>query len=192
MGVFVYGRMNPPTKGHRALIEAAKNKRINKSQPVYVFATSTQNKKNNPLSANEKKQILNTMFAGNTNVEIIVLQPGKTKMNNAIRIMRNKGVTPTTLVLGQNRINKGSFAYVENAYGIKRVSGGNRNLNSPNSPNGTMNIKKISASKARQAARANENLSKFMNNKVPKNLVNEIAKKIKNRTTRKRKTPNTN
>lgn len=183
MGVFIFGRMNPPTKGHKALIEAAKNKRINKSVPVYVFVTATQRLPNNPLFVNEKKKILNAMFKNDPNVVIVPLQPNKTGITNAMRIMNEQhGVTPTILVLGQNRINKGSFKFV-NQMGVRRVSGGNRNLSSTTSTGGQLNIKNISATKAREAAVKGGNFNRFMNtNKVPKSLLNETAQKIRNRT----------
>jgi nicotinic acid mononucleotide adenylyltransferase len=182
MVVFTFGRMNPPTKGHEALINAARKIRANSgtSEPVFVFVTATQNIPNNPLSVNEKLNILNNMFRNVPNVRVIGLRPGKSTIKNAINQMRahTNGGVPTQLVMGQNRINKGSFAFV-NKLGIRRVSGGNRNMTSTNS--GNKNIKKVSGTKTRQAAQRGENIKPLLSNKVSQNKANKYRNIIKAR-----------
>ncbi len=182
MVVFTFGRMNPPTRGHEALINAARKIRNNSgiSEPVFVFVTATQNIPNNPLSVNEKLNILNNMFRNVPNVRVIGLRPGKSSIKNALNQIRahaNGGV-PTQLVVGQNRINKGSFAFL-NRLGVQRVSGGNRNMTSTNS--GNKNIKKVSGTKTRQAAQRGENIKPYLSTKVSQNKANRYRNIIKAR-----------
>ena len=65
---YTYGRMNPPTVGHRALIDQLISEAHNAD--AYVFPTSTHDAPKNPLPVKRKVEILRRMFA-NRPVRII-------------------------------------------------------------------------------------------------------------------------
>ena len=47
---FCFGRMNPPTLGHKQVFETLKNN----GDDYFIFLSKTQDKKENPLSHDEK------------------------------------------------------------------------------------------------------------------------------------------
>lgn len=56
--VFACGRFNPPTVGHRKMIE-----RMSKvGKPVFIFATGSQDRLRNPLHLDQKLGFLRSMF----------------------------------------------------------------------------------------------------------------------------------
>jgi len=57
---YTYGRMNPPTVGHRALIDQVIAEAA--GADVYIFPTSTHDAPKNPLPVERKVDILRKMF----------------------------------------------------------------------------------------------------------------------------------
>jgi hypothetical protein len=143
--MFVYGRFNPPTKGHEMMIQKMINScPTNKCTP-FIVMTKTQNKNKNPLSPNQKSNIMKKMFP---NVDVII-------SSNPLQIvakLRNAQYDPIAMMLGGNRIN--NFSWVKN---VNKVSAGERNANNP-----------ISATLARAGARSGNitQFRKFMSNKL--------------------------
>ena len=67
----VYGRLNPPTRGHKSLINQMIEENPYRTRKVLV--THTQNKKNNPLKPEEKVNILRNMIDQETLVNLLQL-----------------------------------------------------------------------------------------------------------------------
>lgn len=61
---FTYGRFQPPTIGHRMLVESLAKAAEEVGADAYVFATSTQDSKRNPLMVGEKVYWMKKVFAG--------------------------------------------------------------------------------------------------------------------------------
>lgn len=64
--IFAFGRWQPPTIGHALLVNAVKKLAVQQKADHYIFASKTQDKKQNPLPVDRKVYYLNKMFP-NTN-----------------------------------------------------------------------------------------------------------------------------
>lgn len=60
--VFAFGRFQPPTTGHELLVNAVKKIAAKQGADHYIFASRTQDKKQNPLPVDRKVYYLNRMF----------------------------------------------------------------------------------------------------------------------------------
>jgi FAD synthase len=60
---FTFGRFQPPTLGHRLMIEGLARAAAAEGADAYVFVSSTQDKKKNPLSVEEKTAWMRKMYA---------------------------------------------------------------------------------------------------------------------------------
>jgi len=99
--VFSYIRANPPTKGHRMLIEQViETARSANKTPIIVVSHSTGNAKN-PLPVENKVRILKRWFP---NVTIMASSKNRTIAKIAQNFNKN-----SIMVLGQNRKNAFSF-----------------------------------------------------------------------------------
>ena len=99
--VFSYIRANPPTKGHRMLIEQViETARSANKTPIIVVSHSTGNAKN-PLPVENKVRILKRWFP---NVTIMA----SSKERSIAKIAQNFNKN-SIMILGQNRKNAFSF-----------------------------------------------------------------------------------
>ena len=158
--IFTYGRMNPPTKGHESLIKTLlKNSKKEGADP-FIVITHTQNKKKNPLTAAEKKNILEKMFP---NVPVLSTSKSEPNPNYIINKLKSKGYDNIQMMVGSDRLN--SFGFVK----APVRSGGERGPSS------------ISATKVRAAALNNKNIKPLMSNKLSNKNLKNIKNKIVNR-----------
>jgi len=67
--VMAFGRMNPPTTGHEKLVSKVKEIAANHNAPHHVILSQTQDKKKNPLSAEQKLKHAKRAFP-NTNISV--------------------------------------------------------------------------------------------------------------------------
>ena len=163
--IFTYGRLNPPTIGHKVMIDnLIKEARKIKADP-YIVITHTQNKKKNPLSVDEKMMLIARMYPG---VPILATSKQEPNPQYIVAKLKNKGYTNMSMMVGSNRLNQ--FNWV----GVPIVSGGVRNANT-NKPTG------VSATEARKAA-VKGNLKTFarmVNTNNPKMWMRLIANRLK-------------
>ena len=141
--VFTFGRMNPPTIGHKKVIDKIKSL---PGKP-FLFLTHTQNAKKDPLSFEQKlkfaKQSFSDITIGDPNVKTII---------QAMQSLQKKGYANVVLVVGSDRVPY--FSELLPKYNgkdykfdsIKVVTAGVRDEESDDSVEG------MSASKMRQAA----------------------------------------
>ena len=134
--IFVYGRFNPPTRGHKAMI----NKLLANAKEIgadpYVVVTHTQNKKKNPLTPEEKKAIIEKLYPG---VPVLATSKAEPKPTYIVNKLKNKKYTNISMMVGSNRLK--NFNWV----GVPVRSGGVRDPNANN-------VSGFSATKAREAA----------------------------------------
>jgi len=134
--IFVYGRFNPPTRGHKAMInKLLTNAKKMKADP-FIVVTHTQNKKKNPLTPDEKRAIIEKLYPGVPVLATSKAQPSPTYIVNKLK---KNNYTNISMMVGSNRLN--SFGWV----GIPVRSGGMRDPNANN-------VSGFSATKAREAA----------------------------------------
>lgn len=149
---FAFGRFNPPTLGHFALInktvESAKN------GDFYIFTGQTQDKDKNPLSYGDKISFMRLLFP---TIASHIIQDEKIKtVLNAADWLEAKGYTDATFVCGSDRIEEftkllNKWNEIHNGQGkgfttLNIVSSGERE-------EGAEGVAGISASKARELAR---------------------------------------
>lgn len=163
--IFTYGRLNPPTIGHKAMIDNLLNLAKKAKADPYIVITHTQDKKKNPLSIDEKMMLIARMYPG---VPILATSKQEPNPTYIVNKLKTKGYTNLSMMVGSNRLNQ--FNWV----GIPVLSGGVRNANT-NKPTG------VSATEARKAA-VKGNLKTFARmvpSNNPKRWMRLIANRLK-------------
>lgn len=150
--VFCFGRMNPPTLGHRRLFDTMNQQ----DGDLKIFLSKSHNQKEDPLSYHQKIYFINRLFPEYSNY--IVEDTNIKTVLHAASYLYDKDYRNVTFVAGSDRIDafqKLLFQYngvVGKAHGyydfstLNIVSSGNREDNSDE-------ISGISATNARNAAR---------------------------------------
>lgn len=151
---FCFGRMNPPTLGHRALLEKTKESAM--GGEYYVFISKSHDKKDNPLPYAEKLSFIDEMFPDIAQ-HIVRDETIKTPLL-AAKWLYEKGIRAMTMVAGGDRLPgyeqllaKWNSKEVRDAAGrdeviINFVSSGDRE-------DGADDLTGISATSARTAAK---------------------------------------
>jgi len=150
--VFAFGRMNPPTAGHKKIGE------VIKAQPgdPFIFVTHTQNAKTDPLTFSQKLTFAQKMFP--------MIKVGDKAVRTWVQAMQKleqMGYTDIIYVAGSDRVNQ--FNELLNKYNgkeynfnsVKVVSAGERDPDA-------QGLEGMSASKMRDLA-ARGDKSTFIN-----------------------------
>lgn len=151
---FTFGRFNPPTIGHKLLIDkviAFSNGEGNQGEEgeegdAYTFVTSTQDRGSNPLSVDEKVGLLKLMYPDDEEVRIInTTERSCRTIPQVIGKLREAGYQRLVMIVGSDRVDafKGKFE------GVTVVSAGQRDMNTEE----IEGVSSISASKMRKLAR---------------------------------------
>ena len=177
--IFVFGRMNPPTAGHELLINLAKEISEKENRELFIFVSQTKDSKKNPLSQDEKMELLDFVFP---DVKIVDEHWVKNPFD-AGYWLRDHGFKDVKLVAGSDRV--GDYTnrfkkYLDHddpklSFNFTRfkveAAGGERDPDSDD-------VSGVSASKARQLA-DDGNLAGFMQ-VLPANAPRDVAEKIYN------------
>jgi hypothetical protein len=153
---FTFGRFNPPTIGHAAMIETLIEKARPAKADIIVFPSATQDKKKNPLYAFNKTHYIEVMFPRKTGVQ--VLDPTVTGLRtifDVVAFLKKEGYTKLHFVVGSDRVEEFSETLKKYHPDVLVESGGERDMNS----NGT-NVAGMKATTVRKAA-ANKNWTTF-------------------------------
>jgi hypothetical protein len=152
---FAFGRFQPPTIGHSALIN--KVAETSKGGDYYIFTSQSQDVEKNPLDYGTKVSFLRLLFpqqAGH-----IVQDPKIKTVLDAADFLESKGFTDATFVCGGDRINEFK-RLLEKWNQIHHASGkGFRTLNivsCGDREDGAEGLSGVSASLARQYAVKND------------------------------------
>jgi len=154
--VFTFGRFNPPTTGHEKLIK--KLSTVNSKADYFVFASSSNDPKKNPLDYVSKVKFMRKMFP--KHARNIILDKKIRNVFDVMVFLFDKGYIKATMVVGSDRV--AEFDKIINKYnGVKGrhgfynfetlnvVSAGDRDPDSDE-------VSGMSASKMRAAAEAND------------------------------------
>lgn len=156
---FCFGRMNPPTLGHKQVFDTMKSQ----GGDMRIFVSQTQDSKKNPLDYSTKLKFIKEMFP--EYAKDVVDNPGLNTIVKVASYLFDQGYTAATFVAGSDRLDDlkkllETYNGVEGkAHGYYKfevldfVSSGEREED-------TDGIGGISASSAREAA-ANNNFEKF-------------------------------
>jgi hypothetical protein len=98
--VVTLGRMSPPHIEHSNLVNSVVNHAKSMNADPFVFVTQTQDKKKNPLSADEKLELLKAAHPDQE--KIFDKAPG---LLHALTALHKKGYKKVTVVLGDDRVN---------------------------------------------------------------------------------------
>jgi len=154
---FAFGRFNPPTIGHEKLFD--KIKKQSRGGSYRIYASKSEDAKNNPLKFKDKLKFLRKMFPKHAR-QIMSDKDVRTVLDIAVKLY-DQGYTKLTMVVGSDRVNE--FDILLNKYNgvdarhgfynfegaINVVSAGERD---PDSEGATG----MSASKMRMTAQQND------------------------------------
>lgn len=106
---FTFGRFQPPTLGHRVLAESLNAK--TEGDP-YIFVSSSQDSKKNPLDVHTKVSWMKYMFRDLKNVRIInTTVCGCRGVPAVVNKLKDAGYTKITMIVGSDR--EGEFGFLE-------------------------------------------------------------------------------
>ena len=97
---FTFGRMNPPTSGHRKLVNKLSDiAQKNKSRDYGVYLSKTQDKRDNPLSFEDKMHYAKVAFG-----DIMVAFTRARTVIEVMKELEKKKFTDITMVVGSDRV----------------------------------------------------------------------------------------
>ena len=176
----VFGRFNPPTVGHKKLLDAAK-KAAGKSN-LKIYPSRTQDAKKNPYDPDEKVDVMRQMFPDHA--ESIINDPNSKTIFDVLKQAHQDGHSSIKIVVGGDRVKefeKLSSSYNGKLYdfsGVETVSAGERDPDAEG-------VEGMSASKMRKAAADNDfdsfrkGVPTNIDDKTAKNMMNSLRKKMK-------------
>jgi hypothetical protein len=193
---FTFGRFQPPTIGHRILIDTMSKIAREENADAYVFVSSKQNNmeqyrkskaykemkttntfwstdlNENPLSVGQKVEFLRLMYPDTPTVFVDTTLEGCTQLFHIIDALRSVGYTDITMAIGSDRLP--TFQRVLRDSSIKVISLGERTVNSEN-----MSVKAMSGTKMRLAA-IKPDLDTFMRGTMIGNMTEEDVMRLMN------------
>jgi hypothetical protein len=193
---FTFGRFQPPTIGHKVLIDKMADLARDENADAYVFVSSKQNDmekykrskaykemvatnkfwstdlNENPLPVGAKVEFLHMMYPDTPVVFVDTTVERCTQLFNIIDVLRNAGYTDITMAVGSDRLPTFQKTLKEST--IKVISLGERNVNAAN-----MSAKTMSGTKMRLAAIAPDKDS-FLKGVIIGNMTEEDGLRLMN------------
>ena len=175
----VFGRFNPPTVGHKKLLDAAK-KAAGKGS-LKIYPSRSQDAKKNPYDPDEKVDIMKQMFPDHA--ESIVNDPNSRTIFDVLKQGYGDGHSSVKIVVGGDRVKefeKLSGDYNGKLYdfsSVETVSAGERDPDAEG-------VEGMSASKMRKAAADNDfdtfrqGVPDTIDDKTAKQMMNSLRKKM--------------
>jgi hypothetical protein len=121
--VFAFGRMNPPTTGHAALVDKVKEVAKANNADHSIVLSHSQDPEKNPLTGEQKLKHARRFFPG---ANIDVADSENPTFMHQLKKLHKQGVTHVTMVAGSDRVDE-----------YKKL------LDKYNGPNGEFNFKNI-------------------------------------------------
>ena len=175
-----FGRFNPPTVGHKKLLDAAK-KAAGKGS-LKIYPSRSQDAKKNPYDADEKVDVMRQMFPDHA--ENIVNDPNSKTIFDVLKQAHQDGYSSIKIVVGGDRVKeftKLSTDYngkIYDFFNVETVSAGERDPDAEG-------VEGMSASKMRKAAAVNDfdsfrkGVPDIIDDKSAKAMMNNLRKKMK-------------
>jgi len=169
----VFGRFNPPTVGHKKLLDAALQ--ISGDGDLRIYPSRSVDPKKNPLETDQKTELMKKMFPDHSD-NIINDESIKT-IFDALKLANNDGFSNVKIVVGSDRV--AEFDNLAQKYNgklydfeeIETISAGERDEDSEG-------VSGMSASKMRKAA--TENDFESFRKGIPDTLDDAAAKQMMN------------
>ncbi len=96
--IVAFGRMNPPTVGHKKLVDKLKSVATQKRGSPFLYLSHTQDKKKNPLSYEQKLKFARKAFGS-----VVTKSTSKTILQ-VMKELEGKKFTDTTIIAGSDRV----------------------------------------------------------------------------------------
>jgi len=169
----VFGRFNPPTVGHKKLLDAAAQ--VASDGDLRIYPSRSFDPKKNPLDPGQKSDLMKKMFPDHENS--IVNDESVKTIFDALKIADGEGYSNIKIVVGSDRV--GEFDNLAQKYNgdlydfdeIETISAGQREDDAEG-------VTGMSASKLRKAAAEND-FATFRTG-IPDNIDDKTAKTIMN------------
>lgn len=142
--VFSFGRLNPPTIGHKVMVDALLREEKSRGAKAYLVLTTSHDPNKNPLSPDQKEDWVSKFFPS---VEV-VLAKGNSIIKTAEQFISD-GADELVLVVGSDRVKEFSAMFARTELPVEVVSAGERD-------EGADGAKGASASKMRAAVAADD------------------------------------
>ena len=117
--VFAFGRFNPPTIGHKKLLDKVVSMTQQVNGKGYLFLSQKQNNKTDPLTFDEKQDYLKMFYP-----DIVVGDAGVKTIIQALQKIQAEGRTRIVMVAGSDRV--AEFQKLLNQYNGKPDKQGNQ------------------------------------------------------------------
>ncbi len=169
----VFGRFNPPTVGHKKLLDTAK--KASGGGQLRIYPSRYQDSKKNPLEPEQKVEVMGKMFPDYANH--IVDDPNAKTIFDALKQAYDDGFNNVKIVVGDDRLSE--FDKLSKNYNGKLYNFGNLETISAGErdPDGE-GVEGMSASKMRLAAAEND-FDSFRKG-IPTSLDDKITKQLFN------------
>jgi len=172
--IFAFGRMNPPTVGHAALVDKVKEIAAAKKAGHTIVLSHSQDPEKNPLSAEQKIKHASRFFP-NTNIKVASSEAPT--FIHQLKELSKKGITHVTMIAGSDRIEEYKKLLDKyngpgkefNFKSVDVVSAGERDPDAEG-------VTGMSASKMRDHA-INNRFSEFKNG-IPSHVSNKHAREM--------------
>jgi phosphopantetheine adenylyltransferase len=169
----VFGRFNPPTVGHKKLLDAALQ--ISGDGDLRIYPSRSVDPKKNPLETDQKTELMKKMFPDHS--DNIINDDSIKTIFDALKLANNDGFSNVKIVVGSDRV--AEFDNLAQKYNgklydfeeIETISAGERDEDAEG-------VSGMSASKMRKAA--TENDFESFRKGIPDTLDDAAAKQIMN------------
>ena len=169
----VFGRFNPPTVGHKKLLDGAAS--VAGDGDIRIYPSRSNDPKKNPLEPGQKTELMKKMFP--SHADNIINDESVKTIFNALELANNDGYSNIKIVVGSDRV--AEFDNLAQKYNgelydfeeIETISAGERDEDAED-------VSGMSASKMRKAAAEND-FATFRTG-IPDNLDDKTAKQIMN------------
>jgi phosphopantetheine adenylyltransferase len=169
----VFGRFNPPTVGHKKLLDNAA--RVAGSGDLKIYPSRSEDPKKNPLNPNQKTEMMKKMFPDHE--ENIINDEDVRTVFDALKLASAEGYSNVNIVVGSDRVSE--FDSLAQKYNgelydfdeIETISAGERDDDAGG-------VEGMSASKMRKAA-SEDDFETFRTG-IPDNVDDKDARAIMN------------
>jgi len=169
----VFGRFNPPTVGHKKLLDAALQ--ISGDGDLRIYPSRSVDPKKNPLETGQKTELMKKMFPDHS--DNIINDDSIKTIFDALKLANNDGFSNVKIVVGSDRV--AEFDNLAQKYNgklydfeeIETISAGERDEDAEG-------VSGMSASKMRKAA--TENDFESFRKGIPDTLDDAAAKQMMN------------
>jgi hypothetical protein len=118
VAVFAFGRFNPPTIGHKKLIDTVMSTAQKANGKAYLFLSHKQNNKTDPLTFKEKQDYLKLFYP-----DVAIGDPAVKTIIQALQKIQAEGRTRIIMIAGSDRVQE--FEKLLNQYNGKPDKAGN-------------------------------------------------------------------